>query len=183
MSLILGILDSGGAAASTGSYESIASATGTGSSGTITFSSIPATYASLQIRVLGRSSNASDTTSFTVRYDGNAMTNFHWLRGAGTTTASAGNTNIPIFVPAANTTANIMGVGIVDILDYSNTTRNKTSRSFGGWDGNNVYTTNERLQLASFFRDNTSAITSISLVLTQGNWTTNSVVALYGIKG
>ena len=164
------------------SYESIASATGTGSSGTITFSSIPATYASLQIRVLGRSTTANSVTTFTVQYDGNAMTNFHWLRGNGSA-VSAGNTNVPVYVPADTATANIMGVGIIDILDYSNTTRNKTSRSFGGWNGNNDFTTNERLQLASFFRDNTSAITSISLVLTAGNWTTNTVVALYGVKG
>jgi hypothetical protein len=177
----LGILAASGAGGG-GSYESIATATGTGSSGTITFSSIPATYASLQIRVLGRSSTAADTTFFTVQYDGNAMTNFHFLRGNGDT-ASAGNTNVPVYVAADNSTANIMGVGIIDILDYTNTTRNKTSRSFGGWSGNGAYTTNERLQLASFFRDNTSAITSISLILNAGNWTTNSVISLYGIKG
>jgi hypothetical protein len=136
----------------------------------------------LQIRVLGRSTTAADTTFFTVQYDGNAMTNFHWLRG-NSSTASAGNTNVPIYVAANNSTANIMGVGIIDILDYNNTTRNKTSRSFGGWDGNGVYSTNERLQLASFFRDNTSAITSISLVLNAGDWTTNTTISLYGIVG
>ena len=41
----------GNAAYVPSSYESIASATGTGSSGTITFSSIPSTYQSLQLRV------------------------------------------------------------------------------------------------------------------------------------
>jgi len=59
MSLILGIFDSGGAAAATSSYESIQSATGTGASGVITFSSIPATYKHLQIRGSNLSTDAT----------------------------------------------------------------------------------------------------------------------------
>jgi len=164
------------------SYESIASATGTGSSGTITFSSIPSTYASLQIRVNGRSDALVDTTYFQVRYNGTAMTLAHYLRGNGSA-VSANAANVPVYIPGDNTLSNIMGVSIIDIHDYASTTRNKTGRSIGGWNGNNNYTTNERLQLASFFLDNTSAINSVSLILGNGNWTTNSTVSLYGIKG
>jgi hypothetical protein len=166
----------------TNSYESIASATGTGSSATITFSSIPSTYASLQIRINGRSDAAVDTTYIQVQYNATAMTKGHYLRGDGST-ATAGAVNVPIYIPGGNTTSTIMGVGIVDIQDYASTTLNKTGRSIGGWNGNNAYTTQERLQLGSFFLDSTSAISALSFVLGNGNWTTNSTVALYGIKG
>lgn len=165
-----------------GAFESIASASGTGSSGTITFSSIPSTYQSLQVRVLGRSTGGTDTTTFTLQYNSTAMTNFHSIRANGATVAAL-NSNVPVYIPATNVAANVMGVAIIDIEDYARTTGNKTARYFGGWDGNNAHTTNERISLSSSFLDNTAAITSISLVLTAGSWSTNSQVALYGIKG
>jgi hypothetical protein len=171
-----------GVSAGGGAFESIASATGTGSSNTITFSSIPSTYQSLQVRVLGRSTGGTDNVVMTLQYNSTAMTRGHWLRGDGST-ASAGANNFPIYLPANNVTANVMGVAIIDIHDYASTTRNKTARYFGGWDGNNVYTTNEMVQLSSTFLDNTAAVSSISLVLTTGSWSTNSTIALYGIKG
>jgi hypothetical protein len=184
MTPILGIMASSisGSKISTTAYESIASASGTGSSATITFSSIPSTYASLQIRINGRSDAAVDTTYIQVQYNATAMTKGHYLRGDGVN-ATAGAVNVPFYVPGGNTSANIMGVAIVDIHDYASTTRNKTGRSFGGWNGNNVYGTTERLQVASFFLDNTSAISALSFVLGNGNWTTDSTVSLYGIKG
>lgn len=181
-SLIPIIASSGGAAAAGPSYESIASAAGTGASATITFSSIPSTYASLQVRVIGRSTGGTDNVVMRLQYNATAMTKTHYLRGDGVT-ASAGASNFPIYLPATNVTANVMGVGIIDIHDYASTTRNKTARYIGGWNGNNVFTTNEMIQLSSSFLDNTAAITSIDLVLASGFWSTNSQIALYGIKG
>ena len=179
---LVGIIASSGGAAGGGSYESIASASGNGSSDTITFSSIPSTYASLQIRINGRCDGVVDTTYIRVQYNATSMTAGHYIRGNGSA-ASAGAVNVPVYIPGASVTSNIMGVAIIDIHDYASITRNKTGRSFGGWDGNNVYTTNERLQLGSFFLDNTSAVTSLSFVLGNGAWSTNSTVSLYGIKG
>ncbi len=49
MSLILGILDSGGVAVAAGSYESIATTTVGSNVSEITFSSIPSTYTHLQL--------------------------------------------------------------------------------------------------------------------------------------
>lgn len=170
------------AAAGGPSFESIATANGTGSSNTITFSSIPSTYASLQIRIIGRSDAAVDTTYLQVRYNATAMTLAHFLRSDGVV-VSANAANVPIYVPGSNTISNIMGVGIIDIHDYASTTRNKTGRSFGGWNGNNNYGTTERLQLSSFFLDNTSAVSAMSFILFSGNWTSNTSIALYGIKG
>jgi hypothetical protein len=179
---LVGIIASSGGAVAGGAYESIASATGTGSSGTITFSSIPSTYASLQVRLIGRSTGGTDNVVMRLQYNSTAMTRGHFVSGNGST-AAASASNFPIYLPASNVTADVMGVGIIDIHDYASTTRNKTARYIGGWNGNNVFTTNERLQIASSFLDNTAAITSIDLTLASGSWSTNSQIALYGIKG
>jgi hypothetical protein len=57
---ILGIIASSKLGVPAGAYESIASATGTGSSATITFSSIPSTYQHLQILYLVGILNTSE---------------------------------------------------------------------------------------------------------------------------
>jgi len=184
-STILGIIaSSGGAAASTSSYESIASATGTGSSTTITFSSIPSTYASLQIRIIGRSDSAASAGSITV-YANNDTTATNYTRhrlscdGATVTAFGAASTSTQLGrVTAASATANIMGVTIIDIIDYASSTKNKTFRSFSGHDQNG----SGDVWLTSGLWMNTAAINRIDLVI-GGNWTTQTSIALYGIKG
>jgi hypothetical protein len=82
-------------------------------------------------------------------------------------------------ITAANSTANIFGVGISDILDYANTNKHKTIRSISGHDQNGsgfvfLFSANWR---------NTNAITSIKLFPAAGSFAQNSTIALYGIKG
>jgi hypothetical protein len=187
-STILGILaSSGGAAASTSSYESIASATGTGSSATITFSSIPATYKHLQIRYIGRTSFAASYDYVTFRFNSDSTTNYayHLLAGDGATASASGgaSSNVMYGSKTAGSSAgtNIMGSGIIDIIDYASTTKNKTTKILGGVDLN---TADGELRLSSNLWMSTSAITTISIIsLYAGNWTTSSTFALYGIKG
>jgi hypothetical protein len=180
------VLDSGGAGGG-GSYESIATATGTGASGTITFSSIPSTYSSLQIRVLCRSSSTG--RNILVRFNSDSGANYaiHNLRGNGVSAASqAVANNIEIeagWIATSADATNVMGVSIIDIHDYASTTKNKTLRAMSGIDNNNLTTTNERIYLYSGLWMNTTAVNSISLISNSGNWTTASVFSLYGIKG
>jgi hypothetical protein len=187
MSLILGILDSGGAAASTSSYESIASATGTGSSGTITFSSIPAIYASLQIRINGKGAanyNGSEFVLVTANSDTGSNYAYHALSGYGTGTQAYGyasQTSMAlgdILQSGASVTSMQSGV-IIDVHDYANTSKYKTFRSFSGSDRNG----GGAATLFSGLWMSTSAITSISLVNNTANWTTATSISLYGIKG
>ena len=58
------------------SFDSIASATGTGSSGTITFSSIPQTYKHLQIRGIGRLDVVTGGVSTRIRLNGDTTSNY-----------------------------------------------------------------------------------------------------------
>jgi hypothetical protein len=164
-------------------FDSIATVTATGSSGTISFTSIPSTYRHLQIRYTGGisySSNAYDALAIQFNSD-TTTTNYnqHYLAG-NASSAYAGNytgvRNAATWMIQSNT--GIFSPGIIDILDYTNTNKNKTVRSFSGIDFN----TGGQIFFNSTLWMNTAAVTSISLVSASGNFLNNSSFALYGVK-
>lgn len=168
------------------SYESIATALGTGSSGTITFSSIPSTYSHLQIRYIGRTS-ATGAAQTTLRMRVNGYTStypLHRLLGNGTA-ASAYASTVEVYLQdvmsAATNSAStsVFGAGIIDILDYANTNKYKTIRTLSGTDNNG----GGEIIFGSGLYQQTTAISSITLEANGVNWLTNSHFALYGIKG
>lgn len=168
-------------------FESIASANGTGSSGTVTFSGIPSTFQHLQIRILGRSSSTGREAL--IRFNADTGSNYaeHNLRGNGATAAAVGEASktsiASAYVATSGAATDTMGVSIIDIHDYASTTKNKTLRALSGLSDNNLQTTNERIYLFSGLWMDTDAIDSISIASNSGNWTTSSVFALYGIRG
>lgn len=164
--------------ASPSSFESIATATGTGSSGTISFTSIPSTYKHLQIRLWNNNGNG-----IRLRFNSNtsAIYGYHRLRGNGTAASANASTSDTSIVNISETTssANIGGVAIIDIIDYASTTKNKVTRTFTGYDENG----SGAIDLHSGLWISTSAINAIEIYATSGNFTTSSTFALYGIKG
>jgi hypothetical protein len=72
-----------------------------------------------------------------------------------------------------------MGAFIIDIQDYSSTSKNKTVRTFSGVDFNGSGSVN----LYSSLWMSTSAISSLTLTSNTGEFSTNTTFALYGIKG
>ena len=86
LNTILGTLSSG-VAASTSSYESIATVNSTGSSVTLTFNSIPSGYASLQIRGL-----YSGDGGFLMTINGSSSAIYaqHLLKGDGSSASASG---------------------------------------------------------------------------------------------
>lgn len=174
-----------------GSYEQIATATGTGASGTITFTNIPSTYSHLQLRSIskGDSTAGGFITSIWFRLNGDAtLTNYwnHSFYGNGTNAgASNGNTNADFMWAVGSYTgyANKYVASIIDIPDYANTSKLKTMHNLEGLDSNSA--ANGRISLKSMTWNNTAAISSITIVADPtyiGNWTTSSHFALYGIK-
>lgn len=168
-----------------GSYDSIATATGTGSSGTISFTSIPSTFNHLQIRFIARDTRATTRDDIYFQVNSDTGTNYavHYLYGDGASvvagaSANAGNGYVGS-IAANNAAANIIGVGIMDILDYSNTNKFKTVRVLNGEDQNG----SGYVYFNSGLWRSTNAITSIDIKTTSGNFTTSSTFALYGIKG
>jgi hypothetical protein len=169
-------------------YDSIATVTvGSGGSSSITFSSIPATYTHLQIRGIAQPYYASAAEGqLSMQFNGDTGQNYtrHGLFGNGSTTATTGFAtgtynyiNIERFY--WGNTGSIFGSSIIDILDYTNTNKNKTVRSIGGYDTNG----SGQVALASGLWTNTNAITSIVLSASGSTLNQYSSFALYGIKG
>ena len=177
------------------SYESIATANGTGSSGVITFSSIPDTYKHLQIRSINRTTTATgDGDPFNIRINGDTGTNYayHMLQGyVGATTgvntgaASSQTSILSGYSAGANNSDYMFAPFVIDLLDYQDTNKFKTIRNLQGFDANSDGSGN-RYYAIRFFSglwQSTSAVTSITITAPNGNWATNSSFALYGIKG
>ena len=182
---IVGFLGEG-VAASTNSYESIATVTvGAGGSSSVTFSSIPSTYKHLQIRMMVREAGTGANGSYVgMRFNSDTSSNYtmHRLLGDGSSASAAAyvsqNTNYLERVASASQGSNVFGVIVVDILDYTNTNKYKTSRNLGGWDSNG----SGWLTFNSNLWSSTSAITQIDLGIDTGNFQQYSSFALYGVK-
>ena len=183
---LIGIIASSGAAAGT-SYESIATVTvGSGGSSSITFSSIPSTYQHLQVRLMARTNRAAAGDFLTVIFNSDTGANYsyHYLQGDGSSALAGSSTNSPyVFLhrfAASSATSGVNGVGVLDVLDYANTNKYKTTRSLAGYDNNG----SGAIELDSGNWRNTGAITSITIAPGLGTSLNQySSFALYGIKG
>lgn len=169
-----------------GSYEAIGVVdVGSGGQSTITFSSIPSTYKHLQIRGIGRSTNADTQDNTYVRFNSDSGANYSWhyLGGDGSSrfasATSSTNQIISGRLSAANATANMFGTFVIDILDYTNTNKYKTTRTLTGVDLNG----SGNVWLWSGNWRNTAAISTITLTTASStNFAQNSSFSLYGIN-
>ena len=181
MTPILGILASGISGnlwAPGKDYDSIATTTvGAGGVASITFSSIPSTYRHLQIRSLMTS---SATGEFTLAFNADTGANYyrHYLYGDGTLAYAGANANSSFVGFQAGISANIFGVNVIDVLDYTNTNKNTTVRTLAGMDRNG----SGDIALYSGLWNNTAAITSITIYPPSGTISQYSSFALYGVK-
>jgi hypothetical protein len=188
VSPILGIIASQNYSRS--SYESIATTTvGAGGTSTVTFSSIPQTYTHLQLRYIARSTSTNvEVIILTFNNDSSGSYGWgtHYLTGDGSTAYSGNGGGQPYTtmllnnIPPTNSTANVYGGGVIDILDYKNTNKNKVARGLGGYDANGSGYVN--LTSGAYFK--TDAINRIDCSISSGmSFLVNSQIALYGIKG
>jgi hypothetical protein len=169
------------AVAAATSYESIATVTvGSGGSSSVTFSSIPSTFTHLQIR--GISKGTSSATNAILRFNGDTASNysFHILYGntGGAQVTGAGGNGF-IYIGNQSATANTFSAEIIDILDYSSTSKNKTVRALCGYENNSD---GESGLFSGGWFNSSTAISSITLSLT-ATFSQYSQFALYGIKG
>jgi hypothetical protein len=167
-----------------GAYDSLATVTLSASTASITFAGIPNTYKHLQIRYIVRSTQASTETGINARLNSDTGSNYawHYLFGDGASVAaSAGSTQTSlnlVNVAGANATASSFAVGVLDILDYANTSKYKTLRLLQGWDGNG----SGRINLSSGLWMSTSANSAIEFYPSSGNWAQYSQFSLYGVR-
>lgn len=168
-------------------YEFIAKVSGSANS--FTFSNIPSTYTHLQIRGIGQNAEYyNGSASYYIQFNGDTGSNYssHGLYGNGTSALSdGGGTYSYVYsyqAPRINHGTNNYGVFIMDILDYKNTSKYKTTRILSGFDINGA--TTPYMGLFGGNWRNTSAITSINIAQTypQYGFSGESTFALYGIK-
>lgn len=191
MAPILGIYASqisGHLFAPSGAYDSIATTTLSTSASSVSFTSIPSGYTHLQVRAIARSTTggtAQDEIQLTVNSDTGSNYAYHFIYGNGSSAVASNGTSQTYirsaFAPRASATANSFGGLVIDILDYGNTSKNKTIRSLSGGDLND---SNGLIALCSGVWMSTSAITSITFKPESGNsFPQYSQFALYGIRG
>ena len=191
MAIIPGILASS-QQAGTGAFWNLATVTGNGSASTLTFSSIPSGYKSLHIRGI-----AKDTTSLTtpinlsLRFNGDSASNYAASQFysntngsvySGTQSSSTVITLQAADAPGSYGAANAYGSSIVDIIDYSSTTKYKTIKSISGITQNSSVLSSGTIVLNGGVCQSTAAITSIAIIEGAGNFTTNTTYTLYGVK-
>ena len=175
---ILGITASSMRSGGGPSFESIATSTPSGTT-SVTFSSIPSTYKHLQIRA--KISNVTSNIYYYTQFNGDTSASYarHGLYGDGTSAAAFGAaTRNEIMVGYDGGFTQPLNI-IVDIQDYANTSKNKTVRAISGNDQNGAGI----IALLSGLWMNTSAINSLTIYNGGNNYTTGTVISLYGIKG
>ena len=187
MSPILGIYASqvSGKLWPASSYESIATVTGTGSS-YLSFTSIPQTYTHLQLRGFVRDNVAAltqDPLYLKMNNDTGNNYDYHSFFGDGATASGTSTLAAGLMVIGTTTggssSANIFGVCVVDILDYTNTNKYKTVRSLSGNDQNG----SGRVGSYSGLWKSTAAVNRLDFGVSNYYDSVNTVWALYGIKG
>ena len=171
-----------------GAYDLLETTTLATSASSVTFSGLGSysDYAHLQIRGVVRGDTAGGFYGAQIQFNGDTGTNYvaHRLSGTGSSVTSTAltprNSLFAVDHGGSTTTSNSFGVGITDILDFSNTSKNTTTRTLTG-QVDNLAT---RINLYSGVWLDTSAITSIS-IKAQGSsdFVAGSRFSLFGIKG
>lgn len=157
------------------SYESIQSVTvGSGGATSIDFTSIPSTYKHLQLRGIYRQNGVVDWMAMTV--NGSALGFRHLFWGTGGPGIGAYGDSATQFIR--------LGTGfacfILDIYDYANTNKHKTLKVSSGFSYDSG---NGSVGITSNRFASNNAITSLSFINNNGNYSQYSSIALYGLKG
>ena len=173
------------------SFYSIATVTAAGGEASLSFTSIPQGYKSLQIRAIARDTYANTQGAYDVGIQLNNDTAtdyaYHQLLGNGSAAvATGGVSSNSMYWPSLSSSSNasnttFYGAGYCDIIDYSSTTKNKTIRTMSGFNFNTTSTA-YRVQLSSGLWINTAAITSIKLLPGVTAFAAGSTFSLYGVS-
>jgi hypothetical protein len=163
-------------------YEPIATLSSSGSTSTFSFTSVPSTYTDIIIVSFLRSSYSisSHDTLIRVNNDASSIYSRTYITGNGSSASSARSSNLTGFyagqVQGATSTAGAFSTQIVHLMNYSNTSTNKTFIS-----RNNTPTANTTATVG-LWRSN-SAINQIDILNADGsNWVSGSTSTIYGVK-
>ena len=164
-------------------YEPISTTTGTGSSTQITFSSIPQTYTDL---ILVCSDINVQTVDAGLRFNSDSASNysrtvlFAELSGGAQSFRNSNQTQAYTMYRDLASTTDKLVYAITHIMDYTNTTTNKTlltrTSTVGGVGPNTTMT------IVGLWRKTPEAINRIDIFSGLANFSTTCKFTLYGIK-
>jgi hypothetical protein len=155
-------------------YTPIATTTLGSAAATVTFSSIPNTYTDLIVVAYHWGTTGVNGLYVTLNNNTSSLYSDTQLFGDGVNPGSARNTNITAsYIGQAGSTA--ATTSIINIMNYANTTTNKTILSRNSPSGNIIQAN------AGLYRS-TSAITSVLVSYYGNNFAAGSQFTLYGVK-
>jgi hypothetical protein len=159
-------------------YEPIATNTLGSAAATVTFSSIPGTYTDLVLVISARMSGGGGASAIQAQFNSDTASNYSFtlVTGTGSSVDSSGaSSQTQMAVGLATDTAGEWSTNIIQVMNYSNTTTNKTVLARAG------IASDRTRALVNLWRS-TSAITSI-LIINNGsvNFVAGSTFTLYGI--
>ena len=186
---ILGVIDSAKSGnLKTSAYQSIATATASGSTSTLTLSSIDQSFTHLRIIATLRCTTASNRVDAFLNLNGDSSGNYsyRWMYGSG-------DANIPVnsainssaislsYMPGSSATSNNYALFIIDIADYSSANKYKGVGIFGGYNNRASSNENNIANISATYKANKNAITQVSI--SGATFVAGSTMALYGLKG
>jgi hypothetical protein len=152
---------------------------------TVTFSSIPATYTDLVLRISNRSTAAGTVLASALIFNSSSTANYSStiLEGNGTSGSSFRMTSdtqaYTYDINAADSTSNTFSSGEIYVPNYAGTVA-KPFGVFGTSENNDAFS---RIRASANLWGLTDAITSITIQMYGGsNFATGSSFYLYGIK-
>jgi len=166
-------------------YTLISSNVLSSSAASVTFSSIPATYTDLVLRISTRGDNTGDLQHW-ITFNGVSTTTYSatWMYGTG---AAANSTSVldnerlrAGYRNSDSTTSNTFASTEIYIPNYT-VSANKPISVFGATENNAASDRTFVSAWAGLWR-NTAAITSIAIASSSGNYVSGSSFYLYGIS-
>jgi hypothetical protein len=150
----------------------------------VQFNGIPSDYKHLQLRIVARDTQAVGQSAPYLTFNNDSAANYavHRLLTAGASVSSysavPSNAIMLNAWAAASSTSGIFGTSIVDIPDFTSTSKNKVTRSFGG----NTNSVNSETGLNSGLWMSTAAITSLKITSQSATFLAGSRFSLYGVR-
>jgi hypothetical protein len=169
-------------------YTLISSNVLTGTAASVTFSSIPATFTDLVVRVSARGTATANTVGFIYQMNSDTGANYSYtnVQATGSTASSSNNVTegysngiFAGYITGASATADTFGSAEVYIPSYT-VSQKKAAGSFIVTERN--ATTGQYITANAGLWNNTAAITQIDLLLLSGSFVSGSSFYLDGIS-
>jgi hypothetical protein len=159
---------------------------GSGDTSSINFTNIPQEYTHLQLRIVGKDSRQVGGSNFYMTFNNDASAAYtdHGLYagGSGSATQTYDVSATSLFMARISTTLLVpgnFGIGLCDILDYTNQSKYKTTRHISGFEDG---LGNGQIYYLGGIWANKAPISSIQIVPVTAPIKQFTQISLYGIK-